>query len=110
MKVEQEIIELADALMEKYDPCQLKDGGCLVRNPSPCCDITRFGRRCKYSKNNRCTNPNVECKIWFCETAIKNMDPKVYEAFRGLEHIARQFDMTNQPFLGDTNYVGADKP
>lgn len=56
-----------------------------------------------------CTNPNLECKIWFCATAINNMNEDVLEMFKALEVIAKKNGLVTRPFIGDTNYVGADK-
>jgi hypothetical protein len=108
-ELEQKLLEAADILIKHYDPCQIKGSQCIVSKDNPCCKISCFGTPCPHMKERKCTNPNIECKIWFCETAIKNMDTQCYEAFRGLEHIAKQYNLASRPFLGDTNYVGADK-
>jgi len=107
-ELEQKLCELANLLIEEFNPCQIKDGGCLVSVDNPCCKISRFGSPCPYMQN-KCKNPNLECKIWFCGTSIKNMDSKCLESFKSLESIAKQFNLTKRPFLGDTNYLGADK-
>ena len=105
------LIDVADVLIAKYNPCHLKETSCLVNDPSPCCINSIFGKgMCPYSKDNKCTNRNLDCKIWFCETAIKNMPTEAYDSFKDLENIAKRYGLVKRPFLGDTNYVGADKP
>jgi hypothetical protein len=107
-ELEQKLIEMADILMKKYNPCHLEKDSCIGGNPNPCCFNSQFGKGvCPYLKGG-CTNINCGCKLWICETAIKNTDPKCVEALRLLEKVAEIFGLDHDPFIGDP-YVGADK-
>ena len=106
-ELEQKLCELANLLIEEYNPCQIKNSGCLVSEDNPCCKISRFGRPCPYMQGE-CKNKNIECKLWFCETALKNMSDECKMEFYTLEKIAKTLNLIKRPFLGDP-YIGADK-
>lgn len=108
-ELEQKVCEIADILMKEYDPCKWNGDACLVGNPSPCCIHTRFGKNgCPFSKDRKCIHPNAHCKLWFCYTAVKSMDPKVVEAFTLLERFGNLFGFVGKPFIGQ-GYRGADR-
>lgn len=107
--LEQKLIELSDVFLKKYNPCQINGNSCLAGKDNPCCKKTRFGSPCPFMQKGICMNPNLECKVWFCETAIKAMDKECYKAFIEIERISKQYKLINPPYLGDPHYVGADK-
>jgi hypothetical protein len=115
MTMEQDVhaslLELVDKFNHYYNPCQMKGDGCLVGKPNPCCINTRFnaGGGCHHLKDTVCTNPNVSCKVWFCETALNTMSLNAATVFRALETIAKEMGLMHQPYLGE-HYFGADKP
>ena len=73
-ELENKLKELADIFLQMYNLCKINGAECLAGKDNPCCKITRFGRPCPFMQNGVCKNQNLECKIWFCETAIKNMN------------------------------------
>jgi len=102
---------VVDCLIRMYDPCKMQGPGCLVNKVNPCCQShTRFCRDgpCMHLTSEGCGMPNLECKIWFCNTAMKSMDPKCLESMKALENIAKLHGMISRPFLGGA-YVGADR-
>jgi len=109
-ELEKKLEQVADEIIKIYSPCKIQDGKCLGGNPTDCCrKYPEPGcTTCIFLKNG-CTKPNLDCKIWFCETALKNMPIEFREAVYSLENIAKQFNLTTHPFLGEP-YVGADKP
>lgn len=107
-EIRDSLIKLSDILMDYYNPCEIYGSRCRVGDPNPCCKHTIFGEGvCPFLKET-CTNPNVDCKLWFCETAINNMEPECIESFKALEQLARVHKLIRKPFLGQP-YVGADK-
>jgi hypothetical protein len=108
-ELNQKLIEITDIFIKKYNPCKINGNSCLAGKDNPCCKISRFGSPCPFMQNGICKNPNLECKVWFCETAIKNMDKDCLEAFKSLENISKLYKLINPPYLGDPHYVGADK-
>lgn len=100
-----------DYIISYYNPCRIDGSSCLVSKQNPCCYHTRFKQNglCPYMIDNQCTNPNLECKLWFCKTCIDNMDSECFKSIIVLESIAREYNLISRPFIGDP-YVGADKP
>ena len=105
------ILEFANLLNKHYNPCHIKDGSCLVSNPNMCCFHTRFKEddTCPHLINNFCTNLNASCRIWLCETALKNLSKEGVAAFYALQAIAIDYNLMHKPYLGE-HYFGADKP
>lgn len=103
----EKLCDLADDIMYYYNPCKIENGKCLL--DEFCCSRTRFKRQdgkedCHFLKDG-CTFKNLKCKLWFCETAIKNMSQECLEIFKNLENIAKLHGLTRKPFLGES-YVG----
>lgn len=105
----EKISDIADGLMLHYNPCEMEGSSCKVGDPNPCCKHTRFGTNGCPFWHDACTFRNVECKIWFCGTAVTDMDEKCLMAFKLLEQLALLFDLTKRPLIGEP-YVGADRP
>lgn len=105
----EKLCDMADALILFYDPCQMKGSVCKVGNPNPCCAYTRFGKDGCPFWHGKCEFRNAKCKLWFCETALKNADPKFIESVKILEQMAKLYTFTRHPLLGES-YIGADKP
>ena len=107
------LIDFADFLIEHYNPCGFHEGKCLVsfNNTCTCCFHTRFGSDalCPYLINNKCTNPNLSCKCWYCQTALDNMTDECKKAVYSLESIAIEMNLMCHPYLGE-KYYGADRP
>lgn len=106
---EQKLIEITEILIKIYDPCKIKNGSCLVGNPVPCClnpyfDISKpcpfIGKECK-------KNRKLDCRIWFCKTALKNMSERCKKSFYALEEIAKLHGLIQKPYLGE-RYLGID--
>lgn len=110
----EELNNRIDALIRLYDPCCLCGHSCLVSEKNPCCFNTRFKRedpndiRCLYLGENGCTYPNLECRIWFCDTAIKAMNPECLRGVIEIEAEAKRLGLISPPYIGD-HYYGADK-
>lgn len=101
------IREIADHLISYYNPCDFSSNRCRVASPSPCCAETRYGSPCPHLIAGKCSMPNTECRLWFCRTAMKEMDPVCLEAFRILEKLAILFKLIEHPYLGEP-YPGID--
>ena len=108
---EKVLVDFADFLMSHYNPCELQGSKCLVGDPNPCCMHTRFkaDSLCPHMQNSKCTNPNLSCKCWFCQTALNNMNNECREAVYALEAIAKELGFMSRPYLGE-KYYGADRP
>ena len=106
--MEEKLIEIVNILIEKYNPCKIKDGGCLVGNPVPCCLNPYFApeKPCPYIGNCKKT---ASCALWFCRTALKNMDEKCKKSLYALEEIAKINGLLSPsaPCLGEP-YEGVD--
>lgn len=102
------LIAVADALMRRYDFCGIRGCACKGGDPNPCCINSMYGPGLCPHWQDKCTNPNPDCKLWICETAIKTCDPNCLEQLKTLEAIGRKYDLVHEPFIGDP-YVGADK-
>lgn len=107
--INQKIIEIGQALMSYYDPCQHRNGTCKAGDPNPCCSgHTIFGQGCPFW-HDRCTFINADCVLWICETAVKSTDPKCVEALQLLERLGHLYGLVRRPLIGEP-YKGADKP
>jgi len=79
----EKICDIADGLIAFYNPCQMKNGGCKAGPNNPCCKHTRFSKDgCPFMTNGKCGFRNTKCKLWFCETALKDADPKFIETIK----------------------------
>lgn len=95
------LCDLADLVLAYHNPCQARLGACLKGDPNPCCIRTRFKRfeadkRCMFIGENGCELPNIECKVWLCELALEQADPKALAALKALEDIAKLYGLTNE--------------
>lgn len=110
------LFNMTDLVLKYYDPCQNANNGCLVnREKNPCCiSGTVFSNPrsgpCPYLNDGECGHPNVSCKIWLCETAMKNVDPACVELLKNIERIAIQFGWMDKPYLGEPYKGGSDNP
>lgn len=109
--LDQRLSDLADVLILYYDPCGVG---------SPTNDTCRRGHWCCYGRHflpfnesgvcpllgeSGCTVKRASCKLWFCETALRAMDPKCLDAFRVLEGLVKLYELGGRPWLGQ-RYVG----
>lgn len=53
----------ADAILKKYNPCQISADGKSCTGGEPCCD------GCSHLKATGCTVMALGCKVWLCVTA-----------------------------------------
>lgn len=108
LQLEIALLSLCDATMEEYNPCHMKDGDCLRGNPVPCCSGRIWnlewrkenGRGCKYMVEGKCLNPNLKCKSWICQDALKTIDPECLGILQAVEEIGKNFGLIGRPFLG----------
>ncbi len=107
--LEHKLCEIADVLMEYYDPCHIRGGSCKAGENNPCCLYTRFSKELCPFQDKGCHNPNAMCKLWLCKTAIATTDPKCVEAMMHLEHFGHVYGIVGKPMIGQP-YVGADRP
>jgi len=106
----EKVCDIADALILYYNPCKMDGPACKVGNPNPCCTHTRFSKNmCPFWQSNKCNFRNVSCKIWFCETALKDVDPKFVEMIKLLEKVTSLYGLMEAPLIGE-GYIGADRP
>lgn len=112
--VNEKICDLADVLMLHYNPCQWQEGKCLrdrLTGAEPvCCRSHHYQPfnaegNCPMLGPDGCTVKRASCKLWFCETAIRTMDPAALTAFKILESIVKLYDLGGRPWLGD-RYAG----
>lgn len=101
--------EIGDALMEYYDCCGIRGSSCKAGEENPCCTgRTIFGNGCPFMIANSCHNPNCDCKLWLCATAIATTDPKCVETLKLLEQIGILYGVVRPPLIGQP-YSGADR-
>lgn len=58
----------AQAILNKYNPCQFKGGRCL--RGEPCCGMGE-GKFCEHLGATGCTVSALYCKVWLCHTATQ---------------------------------------
>ena len=114
----EKLCDLIDAILYYYNPCQIKDNSCLLVNDMrndkrQCCYRSHFASRtedkyCPFLKSDGCSFRNANCKIWLCETAIKNADPKCLESLKNLENISKIYTLGRGPYLRE-HCVGKNK-
>jgi hypothetical protein len=105
----EKICDIADALILYYDPCKMNGSACKAGDPNPCCKHTRFGTDGCPFWDGKCDFRNAKCKLWFCETAIKDTDSRFIDSIKTLEQLGKLYALTSRPFLGQ-GYIGADRP
>ena len=108
----EKLYDLADVLINYYNPCQIKDNACKlvqdIKNDDKFCCMfySKDGKeKCVFLKDSGCAFRNIKCKLWLCETAIRGTDIKCIEALKSLESLAKLYDLTRRPHLGE-HYVG----
>lgn len=106
--LDQRICDLADVLMLHYNPCGVGNGKC--RRGYWCC----YGRHwlpfnaegaCPLLDESGCTVRRAGCKLWFCETVLREVDSRCVAAFRVLEGLLKLYELSGRPWLGE-RYVG----
>ena len=107
-ELEQKLCELANLLIEEFNPCQIKDGGCLVGKPVPCCLAPYFDTSKACPNIGNCQK-TASCALWFCKTALEKMEPECKKSFYALEEIAKVNGLLSPlaPNLGES-YEGVD--
>lgn len=67
----------ADAILKKYNPCQISVDGKSCTGGEPCCS------GCGHLASTGCTVMALGCKVWLCNTAIIKY-PECYEELKAL--------------------------
>ena len=92
IQLHNKLMELADLFLYKYNPCQIKDGGCTGGEAGNCCFGSRFrckvAGKCMFLGQNGCTAENIICKVWLCDQA-KQISPACVEALEIIEKLAK---------------------
>lgn len=57
----------------KDDLCQFKDNQCIVQRKNKSDKVNGCCRLCQYQNNKACEVNNLSCKLFYCETALKNV-------------------------------------
>ena len=102
--LEESLIKVADVLMEYYNPCHRSLNKCLVELPHGCPNSEGTCSRCDFLVGSECGKVNLNCKLWFCITAIME-NKECAEDFRILESLAIRYGLVRRPYLGQ-RYVG----
>jgi hypothetical protein len=110
--IHNKLCDIADTILMYYNPCQIKDGKCLLDN-FPCCTRTNNKRldgdiRCQFLGENGCTIRNLRCKTWLCETAIRKTNQECIEALKIIEQMMKLYGLGSGPYLGE-HYVGKNE-
>jgi len=106
--LDKKLYEIGDALMEYYDCCHL-DGDHCKAGKNMCCVNGVYGPGlCPHWRDNQCQNPNADCKLWICETAIRSVDERCVKSLILLQHFASLYDLVRTPMIG-MPYSGADR-
>lgn len=107
--LESHLYSMGEALMEYYNPCDIRDGICRAGDATLCCTNSVFGDGlCPHWKDTKCTHPNSNCKLWICDTANKATDKEGVTALWILQQFAQRYGLTHSPLIG-LPYSGADK-
>lgn len=106
--LDQKLIEIGRAMMEHYNPCDLKGQACRAGDPNPCCVNSQFGRGVCPFWFEECRFINCDCKLWICKTAVNATDPRCVEALLLLEQVGKLYGLVRTPLIGQ-NYSGADR-
>ena len=73
------LCDAADAVFQRFDPCQIRDGHC-VGSENFCCN------ECRHLGPDGCTTKALACKLWFClrsdapEAFLRAIEPLHQEA------------------------------
>jgi len=57
------LCQRADAILKKFNPCNIKRGRCSGGRRYPCCDD------CEFLSKKGCTEKSLACKLWLCPDA-----------------------------------------
>lgn len=105
----QKLCEIADAMMDFYNPCGIDGGKCKGGNPNPCClKPKNAGGMCQFWMHGKCQFENCDCKLWLCSSALEGTDKTCIAGMQTLELFAVIFGLAKHPLIGET-YTGADK-
>lgn len=79
---------LADKLFKKYNPCQIKDGNCIM-NSNCCC------QGCEYLGKSGCTVKALACKLHICGAYVwrDGSNEKLIKRLFRLQRIAKELDI-----------------
>lgn len=105
-----ELYNKADKLFKKYNPCQIKNGRCIVGDK--CCCGSEYKKvsyffKCKYLKKNGCSTKCLACKVHICRD--------LYQILSGISSFKKfldELDKINQEshnFGGDWDLIRKSK-
>jgi hypothetical protein len=103
------LMDVLDFIIQEFNPCRIDGDQCLI-GKNTCCFHTHFKENdfCPHLRNGTCTNPNHNCKSWYCETSVNNMSPNCKNLVFALERILIGYDLVDHPYLNEP-YYGADR-
>ena len=104
------LMDMLDLIIHEFNPCELDGDTCLI-GKNTCCFHTPFKDNavCPHLENRICTNPNLSCKVWYCDTAINKMNANCKTLVFAIERILIEHELISHPYLNET-YYGADRP
>ena len=106
--LDKHLYAIGELLMEYYDCCHIEGDQCRA-GKNMCCVNSVFGEGlCPHWRDNACQNPNADCKLWICQTAIKNTDERCIKSLILLEQFAGLYGLLRAPIIG-LPYSGADR-
>jgi hypothetical protein len=110
LQLEIGLLTICDAAIEEYNPCHIRDGGCLRGNPIPCCqgriwnlEWRKEGGGCKFLLDAACTNLNLKCRSWICKDALEAIDTDCLDLLKKVEEIGKKYGLIGRPFLGQAH-------
>lgn len=84
MQLHDALCDKADAVFQKYNPCQRnEDGQCVGKG---CCN------GCRHLSDEGCTTKSLACKLWLCREALVGNNACAKE-LRSLKEIAHDFGL-----------------
>jgi hypothetical protein len=79
-----ELYDLADRIIKKYNPCELSKNRCL--DGKFCCE------GCKYLSKDGCTTKALFCKVWLCKNARRKY-PYVARLLECIKTLANEYHL-----------------
>ena len=73
------LYEKIDEFIKRVNPCQISNGTCYrgrKGHDNFCCGKTPTNPVCKYCNNGCIANKPLYCRIWICDEAFENLNPK----------------------------------
>ena len=99
------LLRLTEAVIEKYNPCKIVGSGCIAGDPVPCCSGKIAS---SVNCNGVCKSPGLDCRIWFCRTALSGADKDCVDTIKDIERIAIRYGLIGHPYLYE-RYCGENR-